>query len=449
MFAAACANNPATEAQTPVESDNLLIWTLENETARVTIQQGIMQRFEQASGMNVELVALDEDEVSQVLAASVAAGNTPDAIIAVGLDGLKNLAADNLVNVAISEQVVNDLGQDTFAEQALRLTQSPTGEQLGVPSDGWAQLLLYRTDLFAEAGLAPPTSFEAILTAAQTLNRPGMAGIVAATEQGAFTQQTFEHLALANGCDFIGADGEIALDSPECIEVFDFYRTLIRDYSVPGAQDVVSTRATYFAGQAAMIIWSSFILDELAGLRNDVLPTCPECTANPTFLAENTGIVSTIEGFHGDRANFGEVTSLVPMVGANPRVAEFLEFMMTDGYVDWLGVSPEGKIPVRPGNGSDPNYFANAWAAMDTGVDSRAPLRDFYSAETIDAILDALNTFDRWGIPQGQGDFYGAMVGQNIVSRQIGEMVNAGRTAHDAALTAQSDSEVLRLELGG
>ena len=27
-----------------------------------------------------------------------------------------------------------------------------------------------------------------------------------------------------------------------------------------------------------MIIWSSFLLDELAGLSNDARPTCPQCT---------------------------------------------------------------------------------------------------------------------------------------------------------------------------
>ena len=40
-----------------------------------------------------------------------------------------------------------------------------------------------------------------------------------------------------------------------------------------------------------MLIWSPFILDELAGLRNDALPTCAECGDNPRFLVENSGFV--------------------------------------------------------------------------------------------------------------------------------------------------------------
>ena len=70
---------------------------------------------------------------------------------------------------------------------------------------------------------------------------------------------------------------------------------------MPGAQDVDTTRASYFAGQAAMVIWSSFILDEMAGLRDDAKPNCPECQSDPAFLAKNTGVVTTIAGTRAAR----------------------------------------------------------------------------------------------------------------------------------------------------
>ena len=63
-----------------------------------------------------------------------------------------------------------------------------------------------------------------------------------------------------------------------------------------GGQDADTTRAAYFAGKAGMIVWSSFLLDELAGLRNDALPTCGECRDDKTFLAQNSGVVTAIKG---------------------------------------------------------------------------------------------------------------------------------------------------------
>ena len=35
-----------------------------------------------------------------------------------------------------------------------------------------------------------------------------------------------------------------------------------------------------------MTIWSTCVLDEMAGLREDAKPSCPECESDPAFLAE-------------------------------------------------------------------------------------------------------------------------------------------------------------------
>jgi multiple sugar transport system substrate-binding protein len=134
--------------------------------------------------------------------------------------------------------------------------------------------------------VAAPTTFRAIQTAATTLKSDDMAGIVSATRPGdSFTQQTFEYLAVANGCQLTNQAGAITLTSKPCVDTFQFYVDLIREASVPGAQDAPSTRAAYLAGKAAMVIWSSFVLDELAGLSNDARPTCPQCRGDPSFLA--------------------------------------------------------------------------------------------------------------------------------------------------------------------
>ena len=130
----------------------------------------------------------------------------------------------------------------------------------------------------------PRTTYDDVLAAAEALDSPEVAGFVGANVAGdAFTSQTFEEIGLGNDCEMVNEDGEVTFDSPECVEGLDFYGTLQQDYSVTGAQDVDTTRASYFAGQAAMIIWSSFILDEMAGLRNDALPTCPECKKDPAL----------------------------------------------------------------------------------------------------------------------------------------------------------------------
>ena len=245
----------------------------------------------------------------------------------------------------------------------------------GVPSDGWGQLLIYRKDVFDKAGLEAPATLDDVRAAAEQLNgKNGMVGITLATAAGdGFTAETFEHVALAKGCQMVDDAGEVTFDSPECVEALRWYGDLATNYSVEGAQDVDSTRGTYFAGRAAMMFWSPFLLDGMAGLRDDTKPSCPQCKKNPAYLAENSGLVGPLAGSGGTPSQFGAgLDRSTSRVDAPTEDAQTLvEFMMSDGYVRWLGLSPQGKYPVRFGDSEDPEKFKTAWAELESGVDTQ------------------------------------------------------------------------------
>ncbi len=100
------------------------------------------------------------------------------------------------------------------------------GEFAAVPTDGWGQMIVYRADWFEENGLNPPDTYENIMTAAEALTdlSNNIWGITAATDGGAvFTQQTFEHVALANGCQLVDDQGNVSLNTPECVEAVQFF----------------------------------------------------------------------------------------------------------------------------------------------------------------------------------------------------------------------------------
>ena len=438
VLVAACGSDDSGGGGDGEASGPLVVWTLENLPDRLAAQQEIAAAFTESTGIDVDLVGIDEDQFNQLLTSSAAAGELPDVVGALPLSGVQALAANDLVDSDVAAAVVDDLGADTFSELALELTRDGD-TQLAVPSDGWAQLLLYRKDLFDAAGLPAPETSEDILAAAQALDSPGTAGFTGATAPNdAFTQQTFEHLALGNGCQLVDDGGEVTLDSDRCVAAFDFYDRLISDYSVSGAQDVDTTRAAYFAGQAAMVVWSSFILDEMAGLRADALPTCPECSADPAFLARNSGVVTAIAGPDGDQAaQFGEIVSWAVTADAPTDAAtQFVTYMMSDGYEQWIGFAPEGKVPTRQGTAEEPTRFIDAWATLPAGVDTKAPLSDFYSAEVLDALRNAPDTISPWGIPQGQGALVGASLGELPVPQAISAMTGGELDPQQAAQQA-------------
>jgi multiple sugar transport system substrate-binding protein len=433
-------SSPAARPQDP---NVLTVWTTEDQADRVAAQQKIMEDWAAKNGATVKLVPVGEDQLTTVLTSSAAAGDLPDLIGALSLNGVSQLQTDELLDTEAAARIVDELGPDTFSPRALELT-SAGGQQLSVPSDGFAQLLVYRKDLFAAAGLPEPKTYADLQNAATRLNQGRTTGIVAGTAPGdSFTQQTFEQVALANDCQLVDDQGDITLTSPQCQEAFDFYVNLIKSASAPGNQDADTTRATYFAGDAAMVIWSSFLLDELAGLRKDALPTCPQCEGDPQWLAKNSGVVTTLQGPDGTApAAFGEVVSWSVLTDANEKTKDLVTHMMGDGYLDWLGIAPEGKVPTRP-------EYVDDWGKLEAGVDKKELLSNIYSAETLKAVAESPGSFDRWGIAQGQGALAGAVGGQFVAPQAIAKIINSGTSGADAAAEAQKAAEQIKTDLGG
>lgn len=426
------------------DDNTLVVWSLEAQPDRMAATQRIAARFTQQTGIKVELVAVDENQFSQIVMSSAAADELPDAIGALPLNGTWQIAGNQLADRRAAQEVVDELGRDTFAEQALKLTQDG-GQQVAVPSDGYAQLLVYRKDLFAKAGLPKPDTYQRILRAAEKLHRPGMTGLSMATSaDDSATMQAFEAMALANDCELVNARGEVTVDSPQCKRTFEFIGKLASDYSAPGTQDIETTRATYFAGQSAMIMWSTHLLDELGGLRDDAVPSCPQCTKDREFLARNSGLVTAVQGPDAERAaRFGELTTwTIPVRSKREQAKKFVRYMMSEqAYPEWLGMAPEGKIPARVGTRQDPDRFSNAWDQLPAGVDTKKQLRALYPGRTVHEFRDSLAELQRWAIPQREGSLLGAITGEKPISKAVNALTTgsgAGETAEEVAADIRS-----------
>src|SRR3954466_5838939 len=418
-------------------ANRIPVWIEEDLPDRVAATQKIVNAFTKKTGVKVKLVAVGEDQFNQILTSNAAAGKLPDVIGGLPLGQVRTLSSNKLIDTDAVGSVLDDLDKGTFTKSSLELTADGK-DQLAVPSESWVQLLVYRKDLFDKAGLSTPSTYDDVLNAAKALDSPQVAGFVGANVAGdAFTEQTFEEIGLGNNCQLVNDSGEVTFDSPECVAGLNFYGTLQQKYSVAGAQDVDTTRAAYFAGKGAQLIWSSFILDEMAGLRKDALPTCPQCKSDPSYLAKNSGVVTSIEGPSGSGpATFGEITSwTIPSKSSTDAAKKFVTYMMTDGYEPWLRIAPEGKIPVRTGDKPGDTTYTDAWSQMKVGVDTKAPLSKFYSQDVINELTSGADNLSRWAIPQGQGDLLGAIQGTQPVAGAVNEVSN-GTSGADAAKKA-------------
>ena len=409
---------------TLAQADTIRFWTTEEQPERLAKQQAMAAQFKTLSGHDVNVIPVTEKELGTRATAAFAANDLPD-VIYHPLQYVLPWSEAGILDVETNAEIVDALGMDTFAPGAIEMAQFD-GMTAAVPVDGWTQMIVYRQDLFEAADLAAPTSYAAIKAAVEKLNNPPeLYAFVAATKiDENFMSQVLEHVFLANGVSPVGAEGFKALDLQATTEVLEFYK-MIAKASPPGELFWKQSRELYFAGKAAMIIWSPFILDELAGLRDSAPPTIND---DPTTreLAKNTNVVTTFSGPSNPAgAAWADIRYFGVTNDANTDVAAaFVKFSMDDGYTSTLSIAPEGKFPVRKGTADDASKFVDAWSKLDVGVDRKAPLSELYPAETIERIVSGLETADRWGVKEGQLSLASKIINSQIINRIVREYID-------------------------
>ena len=421
-------------------AENIRFWTTEEQPERLAKQQEMAAAFEKATGNSVEVIPVSENELGTRATAAFAAGDLPDVIYHT-LQYALPWAEAGILDTEAATEVIDNPGRDTFAAGPLAMA-AYDGDIASVPVDGWTQMVVYRADLFAEKGLAPPNTFANVEAALAALhNPPEMYGFVAATKVDEnFMSQVLEHVFLANGVSPVGADGAQELDVQATTEVLDFYKAIAKA-SPPGELFWKQSRELYFAGQAAMIIWSPFILDELAGLRDSAAPTIND---DPTTrdLAAATGIVTNFAGpSNPDGAAWGDVRYFGITSDADTEAAQaFVEYSMNDGYMQTLSIAAEGKFPVRTGTADEPGKFSAGWSEIPVGVDRKAPLKDLYSAEMLDEIVGGLKVAQRWGVAENQLALASKMINSQAINRIVRQYIDDEIDA--AAAIAAMNSEL-------
>ncbi len=434
---AGCASDGSSSSGND-KGKTITVWSLNQQPDRIAKAEASSAAFTQQTGIKVKVVGVNEDQFPQLLTTAAAAGKLPDVVAELPIGDVRTMSGNGLVNTDVSAQIVKDLGANTFSQAALAYTRDGS-KQVAVPSDGFPLSLIYRKDLFAKAGLSAPKTYADVLADAKALNSPSIAGFVAGDSAATgYTQQVFEWVALANGCQLVDKSAKVTIDSKQCQDAFSFYGDLTKNYSIPGAIDSTAAKTAYMAGKSAMTLWASFILPEMAGLDKSIMPTCPQCASDPQFIAKNSGFVTALQGPDSSTpASGGDVTTWVVSSTAQASASQkFVEYMMSDGYLSWLNQAPDGMFPARNGTATDPQKFAKGWQDLKSGVDTPEKLSAIYSAADLSAWQSSVNSFSRWGFTQGQGDLLGAILTQLPIPKAVAGLTNGDTDGPGAAAQA-------------
>ena len=386
----------------------LTLWISDSGGAGIEgLEQGVAD-FTAESGIQVEIVRIAPRLLPELIHSAVISGTLPDLVLHPA-DYSHGWAEQGILDTTAATAVLESLGRGTFEPGALaQLTVDPdNGSIAALPSDGWQQLLLYRTDWFDELDLPPPTTYADLAAAAEAIHEVDspISGIIVPTDSSLVsTQRVFEHLAIANGCQLANQDGEITLLHPACLEALEYYRTLINAYSPIGLQTDISALNGYLSGRTGIIIVSPAALPAIAGVSESVRPSCPKC-GSAGFLSRNTGIVTRLQG-DGESAapaNISAIMALGITNAADQQASKtFAEYWFDDLYPQWLAKNPEQKVPMRRGTAADETRYVDLWAGSPLAPGS-ATLADLYEPVTAALLSQDLATANRWGLAQGQG----------------------------------------------
>jgi len=386
------------EVQVPTGEKTVIdFWTTDNEEERVQVYEAVAKAYmAEHPDVEVRILPIEEAGVSQRIATAVAANRMPD-IIRMGIERVAAFAADGILDEDAAVAVIESVGEDDFRDGPLAMVTDPaTGKYAAIPFDGWIQALWYRTDVFEELGLESPMTWETISAACEATPGTGglLYGLTLGTDPGQnYGMQIFEQVAISNNAWPFDAEGNVTMDTPEMVEALEWY-TSLQDCAMPGPQYWRGAREAYELDQAAMLFYSTYIMDDLVD--GSGLEGGGQVEIAVADLALKTGFAPTMKGPNGS-ASYGQLVTLGIMQGADPQAQEVIEFFLTEGYQDVLALAPFGKVPVLKSaveewKNSSP-YFAN------------------YPPETLEAIAGGYDSMQRWLFRPDYGATLRAVIG--------------------------------------
>jgi multiple sugar transport system substrate-binding protein len=135
------------------------------------------------------------------------------------------------------ERDADALAMDDIYPIAMQALGQYNGRQIAYPFAGYANILAYRTDLYAEAGLEPPTTMAELIANARALTDADndQYGFVANGAKGPAVAQDWMQYNAQLGGSILDPDGLPALNSPANVESLRVYKSLFDDTAPPGA----------------------------------------------------------------------------------------------------------------------------------------------------------------------------------------------------------------------
>ena len=366
MLLAACggeADAPTDDSTDGAPSGELTFMVAEYSPATKPFWDAQVASFqEEYPDATVTLEVVGWQQMHDTTAQRIAAGNLPD-LVNTATIWLPEWVESDAIRTVDDTILSAELKED-FIPAVLTKGAEYEGELWGLPIAAAARAMFVNNDMFAEAGVDAPATWDEMKAAAEAIHAAtGEFGYVY-DAKGTLTFRSFGYYLWNNGGDFFDADGKASFNSPEGVEALQFLIDLAGSEALPDPTGTISEdiQPLFTAGRTAMVIDGNFFVAQIKenapDLNYSVVPIPTNDGADPvTWGVTDTLVISKdapadlarlfIDHIYKSetRTEFDVNEGLLPVLQSQGSSAEFSD----DNSQAWLNMLENARFdPLHP-----------------------------------------------------------------------------------------------------
>jgi multiple sugar transport system substrate-binding protein len=266
MLLTASAAWPALAADKPLAGVKINVAAQNDQWSGPLVK--LAPEFEAATGIEVHVDVLSYPELLTKITADFV-GNTQGYDVVTMDNVWSGQFAESGDTVVLNDWIERDKAEirpDDIYPVLMSSLGNYEGKQVAFPFAGYANVLAYRSDLYAAAGLQPPATMGQLMADARQLTNKSekQYGWVANGQKGPAVAQDWMQYNAQLGGSIMGKDGKPALNSDANVQSVKLYKELFDQTAPPGAvefdwggreesfrQGIVANMQTWSVGAAA------------------------------------------------------------------------------------------------------------------------------------------------------------------------------------------------------
>lgn len=394
------------------------LWHMEQPPYRV---QRIQQLIDEFNTQNPDIQIVQQvqnwDDVTPKALAAIQAGAQPDILFTI--PGFTVTIKETGVVQPVTDFVQQMQQQHGFLTAGTD-PYAYDGQVWAVPLWGMVQNLWYRKDVFANAGLKPPETWDELLADAKALTKDGMYGIGLPASKSLYTDQViYDFMITAGAKSIYDGSGKIIFDNPNTVRAFSLYKELSR-YSPPDSTSWIwgDAEAAFAAGKVAMI---------------------PQFTVITTFSKQtdeppsNLGVIPfPVPAAGGEQGAiyYANGAMILTKDAAKKAAAEtFLAFLLEPAnYGRFLNMEPGLYLPITQDSQNDPSYWSD-------------PLAQAYRPQIEQMIANSQHGY-LFGFTTGKVyRSIGSISAQDLLAQTVQRLIVSGDSPQQAVAWGQQQME--------